>query len=125
MSSNDLDLANRILKAFKRFECFVFEKDELEKVKKFIHSSGLYKLVLLRRADPRYEYIYILMPWSIDFEQICVSQVKKLLADGRINHEQYRKYYLLMIDQCIRHYERERVKEIISFLEKYIRDKVV
>jgi len=120
MASQDIDLAKRILEAFKHFDCFVFEKDELENVRDFINRSGLNKLVLLRKADPRYEQIYILLPWSLDFEQICISRVKQILAEGGVNQDKYKKDYLLMIDQCINHLERERVREIIKFLESYI-----
>ncbi|ABN70573.1 hypothetical protein Smar_1484 [Staphylothermus marinus F1] len=115
-----LDLAKRMVKAFRTFECFVFEKEEIDKVRELLVQADIRSLVRIRKADPRYPYIYVVVPWSREFENICVSRVKKMLAEGRIDRETYNKRYNEMITQCIRHYERERVKEIIEKLERYI-----
>ncbi|OYT37759.1 MAG: hypothetical protein B6U89_06885 [Desulfurococcales archaeon ex4484_58] len=118
--SEKIDLAKRILNAFKHFECFVFESSELKKVKEVLNDTGLNKLVVMKKADPRYDHIYILLPWNIEFEQECVSKVKELLASRRINNDYYKKNYLLLIDQCVKHHIKERVKEIINVLQRYI-----
>ncbi|ADI32065.1 hypothetical protein [Staphylothermus hellenicus] len=115
-----LELAKRMIKAFKTFECYVFEKKEIGKVRELLVKAGIRSLVRIRKADPRYPYIYVVVPWSREFEKICVAKVKELLAEGRIDRESYNKRYNELIAQCIRHHERERVKEIIEKLEKYI-----
>ncbi len=126
MSNEELyRLAERVLNAFKHYECFVFEREELDLVKKLVNEAGLKKHVVIRRADPRYEYIYIMLPWRIEFENECVAYVKKLVAEGKINHNYYKKNKNIMISQCIKHKEREKVKEIINILENYIRGKGV
>ena len=119
-SSELLELAKRVLNAFKHYECFVFEKSELDKVKKLLEDAGLRKHVVVRRADPRYEEIYIILPWQQTFETECVNYVTKLVAEGKVNKNYYKKNRNLMILQCIKHMEREKVKEIISLLENYI-----
>ncbi|RLG81384.1 MAG: hypothetical protein DRO13_01340 [Thermoprotei archaeon] len=119
-NSELLELAKRMLNAFKHFECFIFEKRELEAVKKLLRETGLNRHLLLRRADPRYEHIYVLLPWRIEFEQECLASVKRLLAEGRVDQDYYKKNYKLLITQCIKHFEREKVKEVISILRDYI-----
>ena len=116
-----LELAKRVLNAFKHFECFVFEREEYDLVRKLLEETGLKRHVVVRKADPRYEHIYIILPWRYEFENECTAYVKKLLADGKINHNYYKKYKNIMISQCIKHMEREKVKEIINILEKYVR----
>ncbi len=127
MSSNDklIELAKRMLNAFKHYECFVFEKEELENVKRVARESGIYKYAVLRKADPRYEYIYIILPWRMEIEQECVSRVQEALANRRINEETYKKYRAVMISQCIKHFERERTRVIVKLLEEYIKSKGV
>lgn len=115
-----IDLAKRMIKAFKNFECFVFEKDEIDKVRELLVKANIRNLVRIKKADPRYEYIYVVVPWSREFENICAAKVKELVADGMIDRETYNKRYNNLITQCIKHYERERAKEIVGKLEKYI-----
>lgn len=120
-----LELAKRVLEAFKHYECFVFEKNELKLVKKLVNETDLQKHVVIRKADPRYEHIYIMLPWRIEFESECINYVKKLLAEGKVNHNYYKQNKIIMILQCIKHKEREEVKEIIKILETYISGKGV
>ena len=117
-----LGMAKRMLKAFKNFECFVFEKEELELVKKTLIETKIRNLVRIRKADPKYEHIYVIVPWSKEFENMCLAKVKELLAHGRIDRDTYNKRYNELVLQCIRHYERERTKEIINILQKYIEE---
>ncbi len=111
----------RMIKALKHFDCYVFEKEDLEIVSKIAELAGIRKMVTIRRADPRYEYIYVLAPRNIDLEDECRLKARQLLAEGKIDRLQYKKYFDYFVVQCIRHKERERVKEIISRLEHYIR----
>ena len=115
-----LEMAKRMLKAFKSFECFVFEREELELVKKTLIETKIRRLVRIKKADPKYEHILIVVPWSKEFENMCLAKVKELLAQGRIDRDTYNKRYNELVLQCIRHYERERVKEIINILQNYI-----
>lgn len=117
----NVELAKRLINAFRHYGCFIFESDELEFVKNFVKESGLNNLLILRRVDPRYERLYILLPWSIEFHQDCVSRVHKLLAEGSIDRNSFKKNYVVMVEQCIRHYIRERIKEVINRLEDFLR----
>lgn len=114
-------LASRMVKALRNFECYVFEKEELKNVYEVVKASGIKSLVTIKKADPRYEYIYILVPWSRDFENECKAIVDKALSEGRISRESYKKEYATMIAQCVKHKERERIKDIIAKLEQYIK----
>lgn len=118
---NKISLAKRMLSAFKHFECFVFEKNELSTVKNLLDETGLTRLVYVGTADPRYREIYIVLPWRLEFEQECQSRIQRLYAERRIDEESYKKNKLLLITQCIKHMERERAREIINILEKYIK----
>lgn len=115
------ELASRMVKALKNFECYVFEKEELKKVYELVKESGIKSLVTIRKADPRYEHIYILVPWSRDFGIECKAIVDRALSEGRISRESYKKEYATMVAQCIKHKERERIKDIIAKLEQYIK----
>ncbi|MET1160793.1 MAG: hypothetical protein ABWW65_07525 [Thermoprotei archaeon] len=114
------ELAKRMINAFKHYECFVFEKSELELVRELLKRLDLNKKLLMRRADPRYEDIYILLPWRLEFEQECLAEINRMRSEKRIDEDIYAKYYKVMILQCIKHHEREELKEVISTLEKYI-----
>ncbi|MEM1676013.1 MAG: hypothetical protein QXX35_00720 [Desulfurococcaceae archaeon] len=116
-----IELAKRILNAFKQFECFVFERNEYNNVKSLLDEIGLTRLVYIGLADPRYREIYIVLPWRLEFEQECQSRIQRLYAERKISEENYKKNRLLMITQCIKHFERERTREIINILEKYIK----
>ncbi len=111
----------RMIKALKHFDCYVFEKEDLDIVRQIVDLAGIRKIATIRKADPRYEYIYVLVPRSIDLEDECRLKARQLLAEGKIDRLQYKKYFDYFVVQCIRHKERERVKEIISRLEHYIR----
>lgn len=119
LSSDEVTLVKRILNGFKHYGCFIFEKAELDMVRRVAKNSGIDKLSTLRKADPRYDHIYIIIPWSIEFHQECESRIRKLLAEGGINRDVFKKNYVSLIEQCVRFFERERVKEIIRSLENY------
>lgn len=116
----NVEIAKRLINAFKHYGCFIFEKEELELIRSFVKETGLNNLLVLKKADPRYDQLYILLPWSIEFHQDCVSKVHKLLAEGSIDRNSFKKNYVIMVEQCIRHYVRERIKEVINRLESYI-----
>jgi len=123
-SSGYVELAKRMINAFKHFQCFVFEREEFEPVKKLINDLGLNKHVVIRKADPRYDYIYIVIPNYIDIESECVNYVDKLLAEGKINHNMYKKNKEVLIRQCMNHKGLERIKEVINILEQYLSSEV-
>ncbi|MEM0355904.1 MAG: hypothetical protein QXT88_01325 [Desulfurococcaceae archaeon] len=121
MSNNDLKLAKRILEGFKHYGCFIFERNEFEAVKKIARNTGIDRLVTLRKVEGRYDHIYIIIPWNIEFQQECISRVRKILFEGGINRDILKKNYIALIEQCVRFFERERIKEIIRNLENYIK----
>ncbi|WP_440059721.1 hypothetical protein ACSU1N_00760 [Thermogladius sp. 4427co] len=116
-----IELAERVLNAFKRYECFIFEAQELQSIRELVAKSELTGLVVVRRVDPRYEHLYILAPWSLDFEKECLSLVQNMLAEGRLSLNDYKRKRDSLIEQCIVSKERERVRVIIEKLENYIK----
>ncbi|MEM0378853.1 MAG: hypothetical protein QXP68_04405 [Thermosphaera sp.] len=117
--SEIISITERILKAFKYYGCFVFEKQELGVVKDFVIKSELTGLVTIRKADPRYEDIYIMTSSLKGFEQECVSKIDELLSRGQIALDQYKRMRAELIEQCITSMEHERVKQIIEKIERY------
>ncbi|ADG90636.1 hypothetical protein [Thermosphaera aggregans] len=117
--SEALEITERVLKAFKYYRCFVFEKHELPTVKDFVVKSELTGLVIIKKVDPKYEDIYILTASIKGFEQECISKVDELLSRGQIPLDQYKKMRNELVEQCITSMEHERVKEIIGKIEKY------
>ncbi|WP_434731132.1 hypothetical protein WLZ34_05970 [Thermogladius sp. KZ2Tp1] len=116
-----LELAERVLKAFKHYEAFIFEASELAQVRELVAKSELTGLVVIRRVDPRYEDIYVMAPWSLDFEKDCLSKIQQLLAEGRLSPEEYKRKRLSLLEQCVNSMERERARLIIGKLENYIK----
>ncbi|MEZ0394557.1 MAG: hypothetical protein ABWK00_05915 [Desulfurococcaceae archaeon] len=114
------DLAGRVLKALEHYECFIFERAELERVRELVAKAELAELVSIRRVDPRYEDIMVLAPRTRDLEAQCVSWVQQLLAQGSIGPEEYKRDRLRLLEQCVRSRERERVRELMDKLRKYL-----
>lgn len=112
-------MAERVLKALKYYRCFVFEKRELSTVKDFVVKSELTGLVTIKRADPKYEDLYIMTASLKGFEQECVSKIDELLSRGQIPLDQYKRMRAELVEQCITSMEHERVKQIIEKIEKY------
>lgn len=93
---------------------------EKEKVEDFIVKSEIRELVEIEQADKRYPYIFVLRPNRRQLLSECQAKVKKALSDGEISQLEYKKYSKELVEQCIVSMERERVKEIIGVIEKYI-----
>ncbi len=117
-----IDMAKRMIKAFKNIQCFVFERDEIHVVRKVIDEVGLSRLVRIGRADKRYPYIYIVKPNLNPFMKECSDKAEKTILEGRVREEYKKQFRIEYIRQCLNHYEHERVKEIIGLLEKYLRE---
>jgi hypothetical protein len=109
-----------MIKAFRNFNCFFFEDKELERVRDVIVKAEIDKLVEVRPVDEKYPYILAVIASHRGLEQECVSIVDSLLAKGSISQEEYKKYRRELVEQCIISLEKERVKEVISMLEKYL-----
>ncbi len=122
-SVNDIvEIVKRMVKAFKNIQCFIFERDELLVVRKAVDETGVSRLVKLERADKRYPYIYILRPNIDQFMRECSDKADKAILKGRVKEDVQKQFRVEFIRQCLNHYEHERVKEIISLFEKYLRE---
>lgn len=121
MSNEEYELIKRILSGFKHYGCFIFEKRELESVKRVAKNTGIDRLLKIKKADPRYDHIYILIPWDIEFHQECESRIRKMLVEGGINRDLFKRNYSVLLEQCVRFFERERTKEIIRILEETVK----
>lgn len=113
-------LAERMVKAFSRYNCFIFEENELEKVRDLVIAAELKGLVEVKQVDPRYPYIYIATPWTRSLEKDCVSRVNIMLTEGRLTQEEYKKYRANLIEQCIVSGEVEASKRIVEALTRHI-----
>lgn len=109
-----------MIKAFKRFGCFVFEAEELEKIRDLLVKAEIDKLIEVRLVDERYPYIYIAVIRRRGIERECLSRVEALLAKGSISQNYYKKYKRELIEQCINSLEREKSREIVEILERYL-----
>ena len=117
-----IELANRMKQAFKHVQCFVFEREELEDVRNALREIGIQGLVRLRHADPRYPLIYIVEANLRDCELDCQSKAIKAIVEGRVREELKKQFQVEFIRQCLNFCEHERVKEIISRIEKFLKE---
>ncbi|RLG84058.1 MAG: hypothetical protein DRO40_02515 [Thermoprotei archaeon] len=124
MSKEDvIGMAKRMKQAFKHVQCFVVEKQELQLAKKAINEIGLFGLVRVRLADPKYPLLYVIEPDLRDCEKDCEKKALKAIAEGRVKEELKKQFLVDFIRQCLNFCEHERVKEILSRIEEYIRGK--
>ncbi|MEM3926296.1 MAG: hypothetical protein QXU13_01765 [Desulfurococcaceae archaeon] len=109
-----------MLKAFKRYDCYIFEHTELERIRDLIVKAEIQSLVEVKQVDPRYPYIYIVAVRKRLLEQECISRVNELLSKGEISQDEYKWYRRELVEQCIISMEREKSKEVSNVLEKYL-----
>lgn len=114
-----LSLSERVIKALKRFGCFIFESKELDKVRDLAVKAEIDKLVEIRPVDERYPHIFALVVARRSIERECIAKVEAMLSKGELTQNEYKRYKRDLVEQCIISMERERVKEVISVLEKY------
>lgn len=120
MEQEITELAKRMRKAFSNVQCFVFEKQELQNVRKAINIIGLKGLVVVRLADPRYQQLYIVEPDIRDCEKDCESKALKKIAEGGVR-EDLKKYFLTsFMRQCIDFCIHEKTKSILAIIDKYL-----
>lgn len=113
-------LVERMIKAFRNFGCFFFEDKELERIRDVIVKAEIDKLVEVRPVDEKYPYIMAVIASRRGLEQECVSTVDSLLAKGSISQDEYKRYRRELVEQCVISLEKERVREVIDMLEKYL-----
>lgn len=118
--SKILELAEKALKAFEYYGCYVFESDVLEDVKQLLALAEINELVEIKLVDERYPYIYIATAWTRAVERECVTKVKELAARNEIPPHIYKRYYPELVEQCILSKEKEIVKDVINRLRKYL-----
>ncbi len=115
-----IGIARRMLKAFRHVGCFIFERDELIIVKNTIKELNLYKHVRLGLADPKYPLIYIVRPNISECIEECQRKADEYILSGKVVDHLKKHFRTEYIRQCINHCEHEKVKEIISIIEKYL-----
>ncbi|MCY0867745.1 MAG: hypothetical protein OWQ48_00725 [Desulfurococcus sp.] len=114
------ELAKRVSKAFSRYNCFIFEENELENVRNLIIMAELKGIVEVKQLDPRYPGIYIATVWTKRIERECISLVEGMLSKGQLTPEEYKKYRNELIEQCIVSMEIEESKKVVEALSRYI-----
>jgi len=118
--SDVLSLAERVMKAFSKYNCFIFEEKELQAVRDLMTAAELKGLVEIKQVDPRYPGIYIATVWTRSIERECLSRVDILLSEGRLSENEYKKYRAELVEQCILSMERELSRKIVDVLSGYI-----
>lgn len=118
--SKIINLAEKALRAFEYYGCYVFESDVLEDVKRLLVLAEVNELVEVKLVDEKYPYIYIATAWTRAVERECVTKVKELAAKNEIPPHIYKRYYPELVEQCILSKEKEMVKEIINRIRKYL-----
>lgn len=113
-------LAKNMIKAFRKFGCFVFEASDLEKVKDLIVKAEISKYVDVKLVDERYPYIYAVVASRRGIDKECLSVIESMLSKGELSQNDYKRYKRELLEQCVLSTEKERVKEVIAVLEKYI-----
>jgi hypothetical protein len=103
LSPEEKKLAERILTAFKHYQCFIYEAEEHEKVVEVIGKLGVKDKVWIGYVDPRYPRIYIVKPKYADLPNKCLIQIENLFHKGNIRREDYLKRREELIKQCINH----------------------
>lgn len=83
-------------------------------------KAEIRELVEMKPADDRYPHILVLRPNRKMLVSECRAKVKKALSVGDISQLEYKKYSKELVEQCIVSLEREKAKEIVSVIEKYI-----
>ncbi|MEM0199016.1 MAG: hypothetical protein QXX72_01880 [Desulfurococcaceae archaeon] len=116
-----VSLVERVIMAFKKIECFIFEIHELEKVRDLVIKSGIEKYVEIRPVDERYPYIMALVPSRRGLDRDCIALLERMLSQGEISQDEYKKYKIELLEQCILSLETEKAKEIVRILEDYYR----
>ncbi len=115
-----LEIAKRMLRAFKHIQCFVFEKEELEDVRRAIRRIGLGKHVRVRLVDPKYPLIYIVRPNITECIEECRRKADEQILRGLVREELKKHFRIEFISQCRNYCEHEKVKEIVGILEKFL-----
>jgi hypothetical protein len=118
--SGYVELAERIIKALKKYGCFIFESTELEKVRDLAVKSEILKLVEIRPVDEKYPYVFAMVAAKRGIDRECASIVESMISRGEISQNEYKRYKKELLEQCLVSMERERIKEVISTLEDYI-----
>ncbi|MEM1695767.1 MAG: hypothetical protein QXJ18_03110 [Desulfurococcaceae archaeon] len=116
-----VSLVERVITAFKKIECFIFEIHELEKVRDLVIKAGIEKYVEIRPVDERYPYIMALVPSRRGLDRDCIALLERMLSRGEISQDEYKKYKIELLEQCILSLETEKAKEIVRILEDYYR----
>lgn len=117
---NVVSIAERMLKAFKHVQCFIFEKDELQIIRNAIKKIGLYKHVCVRLIDPKYPLIYIVKPNITECTEECRRKADEYILSGKVRDELKKHFRIEYIRQCMNHCEHEKVKEIIEILKNFL-----
>lgn len=117
---NVVSIAERMLKAFKHVQCFIFEKDELQIIRNAIKKIGLYKHVRVRLIDPKYPLIYIVKPNITECTEECRRKADEYILSGKVRDELKKHFRIEYIRQCMNHCEHEKVKEIIEILKNFL-----
>ena len=118
--SEFLSLAERVLKAYRKYGCYIFEAKELDTIREFIAKTGISKYVEVKSIDERYPYIYVVIPLKRGIERECIVQIESMLSRGMMTPNEYKKYKKELVEQCVVSMEKELVKKIINILEEYI-----
>ncbi|MEM4482108.1 MAG: hypothetical protein QXK88_00995 [Desulfurococcaceae archaeon] len=114
-----LSLSEKVIKALRKFGCYIFESRELEKVRDLAIKAEINKFVEIKPVDERYPHIFAMIVARRGIERECIARVESMLSRGELSQSEYKRYKRELLEQCIVSLEKERVKEVIAALEKH------
>lgn len=122
--SNDesqiVEIAARMLKAFKNIGCFLFEKHEYDVVRRAVDSINMLKHVKIELIDQRYPYIYVAKPKIDHCFKECENKAGEYILRGEVKESLKNIFKKEFISQCVRYCEKRKISEVIALLENFL-----
>ncbi len=119
--SQVIEVATRMLKAFKKIGCFIFEKQEYDVVRKAVDSVNILRHVKVELVDQRYPYIYIVKPKIDHCFKECENKASEYILRGEVRESLKNIFKKEFISQCIRYCEKRKIIEVIALLENFLK----
>ncbi|MEM1533129.1 MAG: hypothetical protein QW164_03555 [Desulfurococcaceae archaeon] len=115
-----VEIAARMLKAFKNIGCFLFEKHEYEVVRRAVDSANMLKHVKIDLIDQRYPYIYAVKPKIDHCFKECENKAGEYILRGEVKESLKNIFKKEFISQCVKYCEKRKISEVIALLESFL-----
>ncbi len=118
--SQIVEVAARMLKAFKNIGCFIFEKQEYDVVRRAVNSINMLKHVKIELVDQRYPYIYVVKPKIDHCFKECENKAGEYILKGEVKESLKNVFKKEFVSQCVRYCEKRKINEVIALLESFL-----